>query len=407
MLRRHSDDSINLSGARRILVVAGGTGGHIAPALAVGEYLRAAFGEGVRVRYVSGSRAVEQQAFAAAHEFPDKLACERAPGLALSTLPQWPRYAMSIFQAHRLVRCFEPDAVLAMGGYVCAPVLTAARLAGVPFFLHESNSVPGRVTRLFAGGARKVFLAHEDAASMLPVRSQCRVVGTPVRAALFQAERGEAMRLFELREGVPTLLVLGGSQGARALNEILVEALPRLSATFAEAGGLQVLWSCGGLHCRSVESQVERLGLANVTVRAFEYIERMELAYAACDAVLSRAGASTLAELSALGLRSVLVPYPHAADNHQAANAASLERAGLAVVQEENAMTPGGLAEALTQLMRDAMGRVDREGGAASREGQAARLIAEELMQVSPRSESRSRVPLNTGADGNRWSSVA
>jgi UDP-N-acetylglucosamine--N-acetylmuramyl-(pentapeptide) pyrophosphoryl-undecaprenol N-acetylglucosamine transferase len=191
------------------------------------------------------------------------------------------------------------------------------------------------------------------------------------------------------------------------LNEILVEALPRLSDTFAEAGGLQVLWSCGGLHCRSVESQVERLGLPNVTVRAFEYIERMELAYAACDAVLSRAGASTLAELSALGLRSVLVPYPHAADNHQAANAASLERAGLAVVLEENAMTPGGLAEALTQLMRDAMGRVDREGGAASREGQAARLIAEELMQVSPRSESRSRVPLNTGADGNRWSSVA
>lgn len=406
MLRRHSDTDIALSGARRILVVAGGTGGHIAPALAVGEYLRAAFADNVSVRYVSGSRAVEQQAFAAAHEFPDRLACERAPGMSLGSLPQWPRYAMSIMQARRLVQSFAPDAVLAMGGYVCAPVLTAARLKGIPFFLHESNSVPGRVTRLFAGGARRVFLAHEDAAAQLPTRSQCRVVGTPVRAALFQVDRQEALRALGLEDGKPTLLVLGGSQGARSLNEMLVEALPRMAAAYAGRGGLQVLWSCGSLHCKTVTSHVEAMGLENVTVRAFEFIERMELAYAVADAVLSRAGASTLAELSALGLQSLLVPYPHAADNHQVANAASLERMGLARVMEEKDMTAAALADALVELLAQ-VGAEGRMLGEESREAGAARVIAEELMQVAPRSESRSRVAVSSRSRDSQWSSVA
>lgn len=351
---------------RRILIVAGGTGGHIAPALAVGGQLRATYGGDVAVRFVSGSREIEKRLFAAAGEFPDALACERSPRMSPTALPLWWALAKSQVQAWRVVSGWKPHAVLAMGGYVCAPVLLAARALGVPIFLHESNAIPGRVTRWFAPHAATVFVAHKAAAAELPKNTKTRISGTPVRPELIDVPRRDARRRLGVANQRNVLLVLGGSQGARALNDALLEALPLIDPAFADTGGLSVLWSCGPQHAQTMQAAAAARGLRNIQVRTYETITAMGDAYAASDAVLSRAGASTLAELTTLGLPSLLVPYPHAADNHQVANADALAREGAAIVREEAFLTGGVLARDLALLLLDDDVRRAMARGAAS-----------------------------------------
>lgn len=337
--------------ARRVLVVAGGTGGHIAPALAVGSVLRTLYGSGVVVRYLTGSRAIEREAFSAAEEFPDTIACDGVPRLSPAALPQALRYVKSVVDAFGLLRRFRPHVILATGGYVCAPVLTAARLMKIPYHLHESNAVAGRVTRLFARRARTVFVAHDKARGRLD-GAPCRAVGTPVRRALLEQRRGaEALAHFDFRPDRPTLLLLGGSQGAQALNEAMLDSLPLLAERFVD--GLQVIWACGPLNHKTVSQQLEAMSLANVDVRLYDFLKEMHLAYAAADLVVSRAGASSLAEITALALPAILIPYPHAKDNHQHENALSVVQAGAARLLVESELTGRSLAQVAGDLLED------------------------------------------------------
>lgn len=333
--------------ARRVLIVAGGTGGHIIPALAVGETLRAEYPGKVHVRYLTGSRAIERNAFAAAEEFPDMLACDAPPRLALSSIPALCRYGGSILESFRFLRQYRPDVILATGGYVCAPLLFAARVLRIPFYLHESNAVAGRVTRMFGKHAECVFLGNEAAAEGLPSSARHDTVGTPVRSAVVEARRVEACAYFGLDHDRPTMLVLGGSQGAHALNEALLEALPPLAGS-----GLQVIWACGPLNHKTVRSQLDTLDLGDVTVHLFDYLNEMHLGYAAADLVVSRAGASTLAEIDARGVPSILVPLPTAKDNHQLENARALASRGAALLIEERDLALGALARAIRELVR-------------------------------------------------------
>ena len=391
---------------RRILIVAGGTGGHIAPALAVGAQLRATYGTQVAVRFVSGSRDIEKRLFTAAGEFPDTLACERSPRMSPTALPLWWALAKSQVQAWRVVSSWKPHAVLAMGGYVCAPVLNAARLLRVPYFLHESNAIPGRVTRWFAPRAATVFVAHNAAAAELPAGTRTRISGTPVRAELVDVPRRDARRRLGVANQRHVLLVLGGSQGARALNDALLEALPLIDPAFADKGGLSVLWSCGPQHAQAMQAAAAARQLRNIEVRTYETITAMGDAYAASDAVLSRAGASTLAEVTTLGLPSLLVPYPHAADNHQVANADALAREGAAIVREEAFLTGGVLARDLAMLLLDDdLRRAMSRGAASLGSRDATTILADALYEAaspseppahSPATPTASRAPLET-----------
>lgn len=346
--------------ARRILIAAGGTGGHIAPALAVGARLRDRFGDDVLVRFVSGCRDVERQAFEAAHEFPEVIPCERAPRLSLEGAPDCARYARALVAAMGLARRFRPDAVLAMGGYVCAPVLWAARARRAPYYLHESNSVPGKATRLFARGARTVFLAHADAAAMLGARTRAEVVGTPVRQGVLCGDRLAAREALGLDAQALVVGVVGGSQGARALNESMLDALEALAQ---RAPRLRVVWAAGHAHRNTVEAALAGRGLSE-RVRLFDFIADMGAFYAASDLVVSRAGASTLAELAATGKPSILVPYPHAADDHQSSNAKALAAAGAAELIPEADLPGARLAEAACAILGDAA-RLDAMAAAA------------------------------------------
>ncbi|MDK2970783.1 MAG: UDP-N-acetylglucosamine--N-acetylmuramyl-(pentapeptide) pyrophosphoryl-undecaprenol [Candidatus Sumerlaeota bacterium] len=338
--------------SRRVLIVAGGTGGHIAPALAVGNALRHS-GEDVVVRYLTGSRQIERQAFAAAHEFPDFLACERAPRLSLSAAPELLRYARSWSESWGMLRRFVPHVILATGGYVCAPVLSAARLQGIPFFLHESNAVPGQVTRLFAKRARRVFVALDAAAERLDANATCEVVGTPVRREMLEATREDGLARFGFSANNPVLFVIGGSQGAHGVNEAVLDALAHIPPSLQ----LQVIWACGPLNHNTVKGQLDRSALPNVKVSLHPFLDDVHLAYAAADLVVSRAGASTLAEITARGLPSVLIPYPHAKDNHQWENAQALAKCGAALIVEEASLGSRRLATLLTDVLRSTVRR--------------------------------------------------
>ena len=373
---------------RRILIVAGGTGGHVAPALSVGSYLRTNFGEDSIVRYLSGSRGIERTAFDSAGEFPERLACDRPPRLSVFAIPQLIAYARSVGQSRAILRSFRPHAVLAMGGYVCAPVLWAARLQRIPYYLHESNSVPAHVTRWFARRAPCVFLAHERAARRLPRSSNTQVIGTPVRPNLLDCDRHAARAHYGFDAQTPVALVLGGSQGARALNEAMVEAVAHLASECSPDRPLGVLWSAGPVNVKTVREQLEAISPAKVHVRLFDYIHDMDNAYAASDLVISRAGASTLAEVATLGLPSILIPYPYAKDNHQLANARALSGLGAAELLEESNLKGSLLADRVVSILlsedrRQAMAAAAR----AHARPRAAELIARELMNMPADSE--------------------
>lgn len=365
---------------RPILIAAGGTGGHIMPAQAVAQALRRLYPD-VPVEFVCGMRPVELRTYWGLGEHPHLLRCGKVPGTGLGGLQRWIQLARAIQPAYRLVAQLRPRAVLGMGGYIVAPTLLAARRMNIPILLHESNAVAGRTTRLFSRWAKLVLLAHPDARKCFRSGVQTRVVGTPVRADLFQLDRGKGAAEFELDPSRRTLLVLGGSQGARAMNFVLLEALRLLDALAESFGGLQIIWSTGAGNHGEISSALKDAPPRHLTVRTYPTIQRMDAAYAAVDLVLSRAGAGTIAEITALGLPSILVPYPNAKDDHQRQNARSLAASGATRLVEERQLTPADLTALLRLLFGDADSLKHMSQAAqAQAMPQAADEVAEALM---------------------------
>lgn len=333
---------------RRFLFVAGGTGGHITPALAVARYLREEFLSEVNIRFVTGNKDIEKTAFESAGETPERLSCDRPPSFSVEGALRGLRVLTSCWEAFRLMSEYKPHAVFATGGYVCAPVLMAARLRGIPYFLHESNSVPGKVTRLFASSAECVFLGSSLSTDQLS-GAVTDVCGTPIRRELNGITRHAALKHFGFERNATGILILGGSQGAAALNDVFRDVL-NTPNSLIPGKSLNIIWVAGPLHAASCRSMLERISTPH-QVHVVDYMSAMGEAYAAVDLVISRAGAGTIAELLALKKPSILIPYPSAADNHQYHNASTLSTAGAAVVIEEKDLTVGGLHKTLVELL--------------------------------------------------------
>ncbi len=339
---------------RTFVVAAGGTGGHVFPGLALARTLTELL-PGATVRFAGTSRGIENQAVPEAG-FPLDL----LPILPLSRRLAWetvlsPFAAVAgTLAAWRLLRRHRVQAVAGMGGYVTLPVAVGARLAGVPVVLHEQNAIPGIANRLAARVAKTVALGVADAAEAFPA-GKTVVVGNPVRPELARLDRGrlrgEAREFFGLVPERRTLFVFGGSQGARHVNQAVVAATPH----WADPKGLQILHACG----RRDEEMVRAAWAAadidshGLLVRVVPFIERMDLAYAAADLAVTRAGAITMAELTAAGVPAVMVPLPHATADHQAGNARSVAAAGGAVVIEDRLLDGERLAKAAGPLLAD------------------------------------------------------
>jgi len=328
-----------------IVIAAGGTGGHLYPALAVAAELQAIAPDSPVV-FVGTPGGMESRVvpaggwtFLPVRAFPWRRA--RPWTIVSASLGA----VAGSFSAMRILRRQDAGVVFSTGGYASAPVLLASAVSGVPIVLHEPNARPGVVTRIFGSVAARVTVGSAEAGRRFP-KSRTEVTGVPVRRSLFAVGREEARKKLGLA-GEFTLLVLGGSQGAGAINAALESALPRL----AEARGrLSIIWACG-----KKDFDRARLAAASapVPVKPYSYIDDMGSVLPACDAVVGRAGASATAEILAAGLPSLLIPYPFAAADHQRLNAEAIERAGAAKVLPEASLTPGLLAEEILALAGD------------------------------------------------------
>lgn len=336
-----------------MVVAGGGTGGHLFPGLAVAEYVAGADAQSVLfIGSASGieARVVPQTRFAFA---PLRIHGLRGRGWrgALQLAAQLPT---AVARAWRILGRFRADVVLGVGGYASFPVVVAAWLRRVPSVLLEQNAHPGLANRTLARLAARVCTTFEAANAYFP---PARVVqtGNPVRAFPVPTAAPAAAEL--------TVLVFGGSQGAHRINQAMADAAPALHAALP---GLRVVHQTGAADRAALAARYAEVGLA-ADVR--EFIDDMGAAYHAADLVVCRSGATTVAELTALGKPAVLVPYPFAADDHQRANARELAERGAALLVLDRDLTGAGVAETIIGLARDrqrlaAMGAAARQLGA-------------------------------------------
>ncbi len=344
-----------------MVIGAGGTAGHVFPALATAIRLRERLG--ADVRFVGRADGQESTLVPAAG-FP--LDTVEAVPFARRLSPATLRAPLVALRAGRRCRAFvrEADVVLGMGGYVSVPVSLAARRERVPLVLHEQNAAPGLANRVAARWARAVAVSFEDSAGRFPRRAPTVVTGNPVREAIVRvratrdALRDEAVRTLDLDPGRRTVVVFGGSQGARRLNRAAVGA----AGPVVHGADLQLVLLTGP----ALHPEVERALAGADHVRAVPFLERMELAYAAADLLVCRAGATTVAELTVCGLPAILVPYPHATGKHQEANARAIVRAGGAEILSDEQATADALAHRILSLAGDRERLTSMAGGSAA-----------------------------------------
>ena len=325
----------------RLIVTGGGTGGHLFPGIALAKAMQRRISD-TQVMFIGTERLLDQQALAESGFLVRSLACGGVKGMSslhkLQSLLQLPG---AVRAARRLMQTFKPDLVFGVGGYVTGPVLVAARSLGVKVGIHEQNSVPGLANRL-AG-----MLAHKICISLPcePPFSTVKTVhtGNPVRQEIVDA----ASRKRPGPQGIPTLLVLGGSQGAHRVNLLVVEAMSRLVAANST---LRVIHQTGTADEATVRERYQELGI-QAEVSAF--IKDMAGVYLQADFVVSRAGATTLAELAVMGLPALLIPYPFAADNHQVTNGKYYVNGGGCLLLQEADVTGEILAGLISERLHN------------------------------------------------------
>jgi UDP-N-acetylglucosamine--N-acetylmuramyl-(pentapeptide) pyrophosphoryl-undecaprenol N-acetylglucosamine transferase len=327
-----------------IAIACGGTGGHLFPGLAVAEELKQ---RGCAVALLISPKEVDQQAV------------KSASGMEILTLPavglqnrNYFSFARSFWNSWRTARKFfqarPPQAVLAMGGFTSAPPVLAARQCGAKTFLHESNTVPGRANRFLARFVDAAFVGFPEAAAQLG-RAKTTITGTPVRPQFKPREAASCRTALGLAAEKPVVLVVGGSQGASGLNAMILAALPVLGKK-----DWQWLHLTGAADFEKVSAAYAAQGIKAV-VKPF--LMEMDLALGAATACVSRSGASSLAEIAAMRLPSLLVPFPAAADNHQLSNAWAFSSVGAARLIEQKNARPEEVAALITALMEDAAAR--------------------------------------------------
>ena len=352
--------------APRIVIMAGGTGGHIFPGLAVAHALRA---RGAEVRWLGADGGMETRLVPPHGIAIDTLAVQGVRGKGVGTLLRAPlRILAAVRAAGAVLRRERPDAVVSFGGYAAGPGGIAARLAGIPLLVHEQNRAAGMTNKVLARVARQVLVGFPQ------TFAKETHVGNPVRAEIAELAPPEA-RDFD-HAGPLRLLVLGGSQGARALNEAVPQAVAALGTP------VEILHQAGE---RMLDAARQAYADAGVAARVEPFIADMAAAYAWADLVVCRAGALTLAELCAVGVGSVLVPFPQAVDDHQTRNAEFLVERGAAVLLPQSDQLAVRLRDVLAPLSADADKRLAMARAArALARPDAAQRVAEAVLAAIP-----------------------
>ncbi len=302
----------------RIIVSGGGTGGHIYPAIAIANELKDKLGN-VDILFVGAKGKMEMQKVPEAG-YPIKglpiSGLQRSLSLKNLSFPF--KVISSVSNAFKILKEFKPDIAVGFGGYASGPMLYAASKKGLPSVIQEQNSFAGITNKLLARNVNKICVAHDKMERFFP-KEKIVLTGNPVRKGIDAAtsRRSDGLKHFGLKDDKPVLLVLGGSLGARTLNETMVAGLSELNES-----GIQVIWQCGKFYHDEMKQRTE--GKLGDNIRLMEFIKEMDLAYAAADVVVSRAGALSVSELCLVGKPVIFVPSPNVAEDHQTKNAMAL-----------------------------------------------------------------------------------
>ena len=325
------------------VIACGGTGGHLFPGLAVAEVLR---DRGHQVMLFISEKEIDALALSG---WPDlrfeKLLTIGLPSLySPAILGFVRRFSQSLSLCRGIYRKFKPHVILGMGGFTSTAPVLAGRMRGIATFIHESNAIPGKANRMTARFVRAVLLGFKECAPFFP-KARTEITGTPIRAALKPIDGAAAREKLGLRPNLPTLLVMGGSQGASGINQAMIKAIPLLKDV-----PLQLIHLAG---TRDEQLVAENYRRENVTAHVAAFHHRMEEVYSAADLAIARSGAASLAEIAAFSLPSILIPFPYAADDHQTRNAEIFARADAAVVLKQSELSGDLLAVKIRELIGD------------------------------------------------------
>lgn len=314
--------------SKKIIIAGGGTGGHIFPAIAIANALKQKRPD-IEFLFVGAKGKMEMDRVPQAGYAIigiDIAGLNRSSLIKNIGLPM--KIIKSFFQVRKIFKDFQPDAVVGVGGYSTFPVLKQAQAKGIPTFIHESNSFAGKSNKMLSKGATRIFTGTDGMEQFFPAE-KILVTGNPVRKQIVDAvvTKEKALEFFGLQPGKITLLVVGGSLGARSINEAVLAGMDRLLAS-----GLQVIWQTG----KSLAAQAAEQAGRHKEVWANEFITQMEYAYAAADIIIARAGAMTVAEICVVQKPAIFVPYPFAAEDHQTVNARQLVNKQAALMVKDN-----------------------------------------------------------------------
>ncbi len=360
----------------RIMITGGGTGGHTSPAVAIVEELRKRDPRLV-VQWVGRKGGIEQKVAAQAdipfrsvpvEGWPRRRSIRRAWAMA--------KLALGVARAMLYIKSFRPQAIVGVGGFVCLPLCYAAQRLGVPTFLHEQNKRLGMANQLLAPRATRLLLSYPETLGRYPA-DKSRVVGNPVRAGfLHPPTQKNAREVLGLDPHIPVVLVTGGSQGAHALNAAMRDAIRSFAPKDA-----QFLWMTGVTDATAAR---EAAAQSTAHIEVFPFIQDMVTACAAADLMVCRAGASSSAEIAAMGKPSILIPYPHATDNHQEQNARAFEQAGAAIIMLDDECTGERFAQTIRDLLEDPgrLAAMAKASSSLARLGAAEAIVEEILTHV-------------------------
>jgi len=317
----------------RIMISGGGTGGHIYPAIAIANALKAKHSDTIFLFVGAKGRMEMDKVPQAGFEIVGLWISGIQRKLSLDNLSFPFKLISSVFRSFQLLKKFKPHAVVGVGGYASGPLLYAAGKKKIPSLIQEQNSYAGMTNKWLAKSVNKVCVAYDGMDQFFPDEKIIHT-GNPVRAeiCLIEEKRDDALRFFDLDKEKKTLLVIGGSLGARTINEAMISSVGQLLAEDA-----QVIWQCGKHYFEEVKERTAHLEFENLKVMPF--IERMDFAYAAADVVISRAGALSISELCLVGKAVIFIPSPNVAEDHQTKNAHALvEKKAAILVKDSEAM---------------------------------------------------------------------
>lgn len=351
----------------RVIVTGGGTGGHIYPALAIAKGILALEPES-QILYVGTKEGMEARLVPEAGiEFQGVSGQGLPRKVSIETLKVGAKSFKALWETKQILKKFKPDLVVGTGGYVSGPVVLTAAFFRIPTLLHEQNALPGITNKVLARFVRRVMVTFPESIAHFGVGKKLVLTGLPVRSEIGKVSRIEGARRMGLHPGRLTLLVTGGSRGARSINQAMLDVLKQLNSR----PDIQVIWATGKATYSETLKALEDSGInwKRKNWKVLEYLKDMPEALACTDLFIGRAGATTLAELMVAGKPMILIPYPFAAENHQEYNARALEKDGAARVILDQELT----GESLWKMIEDLLGspqKINKMAEAATELGQ-------------------------------------